>query len=179
MSKNSLYVGRASSGYSMEVVISNALLNSFTSAEIIGSSICIDAETRNRSQIDMLLITTHKIYCIEIKNINIALMGNLDEPIWKAKTNTKGFVEIKNPVKQNEAHIQALQSHFKVAGLRPPEIENVIVVSDKSNVKVVSNATNIYTLPQFIDKIREDLKGKPIYHPVRTKETFKVITKGV
>lgn len=90
----------------------------------------------NTTQIDHIVISKKGIYCIETKNLNGVLKGNVDEKNW-IHINRKGNKNtIYNPIFQNQSHINHLAKVLKVD---PSSIEGFVTnVGDaklKGNIK--------------------------------------------
>lgn len=79
------------------------------------------------TEIDLLVVTPKKIYCLEAKSFRSSLEGAMHMEMWNGKSN-RYLTKIYNPYFQNVAHIRALKKAFYNEGILLPTIENFIVV---------------------------------------------------
>lgn len=102
---------------------------------------------------DLLIITPFKIYCVECKNYNGYIAGDLFDIQWRfASTGRKGKVQ--NPYLLNKRRIRLIRGIFYKNGFKPPRIENIIVVPDNCNIHV--EYKNVLTLTDFMNIVRLD-----------------------
>ena len=105
------------------------------------------------TDIDLLIITQHKVYCVESKGFTSYLIGSINDKYWTGKSG-KYETEIFNPVIQNFEHVRSLNSNFRLINCEPLNAEPVICVKDKCHVK--SDYDNIYTITGLCLKIEQD-----------------------
>lgn len=105
------------------------------------------------TDIDLLVITPYRVYCVEIKGFKSELVGSINDKYWIGKSG-KYETEIFSPVIQNFEHVRSLNSNFRLINCEPLEIEPVICVCNKCYVK--SDYKNIYTLTGLCLKIEHD-----------------------
>lgn len=124
------------------------------------------------SQIDNLLISSHGIFVIEMKNYKGFINGAENQPRWLQTLPGSNFVprEFFNPIWQNNGHIRALRNFL---GNEFPNLcfHNVVVFSDECKAPQISGVVNLGKLKGFLkDKMKDT--------PVLTTEQVAVI-KGV
>lgn len=76
------------------------------------NDILLQIDNDKTAQIDHIVVSTYGIFVIETKNWNGFITGGRDSYFW-FKRNLGNNIEImKNPIKQNEWHIEALKQIF-------------------------------------------------------------------
>lgn len=105
------------------------------------------------TDIDLLIITQHKVYCIECKGFKTSLTGSMNDRYWIGKTG-KFETEIFSPVMQNFEHVRSLNSNLRLINCEPLDIEPIICVQDRCHVK--SDYDSIYSLMGLCLKIEQD-----------------------
>lgn len=85
-------------------------------------------------EIDILLITTNGIYCIESKFVSTSIVGDMKDRMWFVY-NAYGTNRVYNPYIQNTEHLRCLKQYLRKGGYYTNEIHNVIVVPDKADLE--------------------------------------------
>lgn len=76
------------------------------------NDILLQIDNDKTAQIDHIVVSTYGIFVIETKNWNGFITGNRDWYYWLKKNSGNKITMMKNPIKQNERHIQALKQIF-------------------------------------------------------------------
>lgn len=110
---------------------------------------CFEDEKGYSTEIDHILITRGGIFIIETKTNKGTIYGNKDDEYWVSRK--KEYQEdksIKNPIIQNNGHINHLKRMFKNY---PPKMISVIIfpLADISNI----NSNVVFNLNDAIDYI--------------------------
>ena len=103
-------------------------------------------ELNRGTEIDIVVVTHSKIYCVECKNYNGYIAGNKFDEYWTfASSGKRGRTQ--NPYLLNRKHIRLLRGCFYNKGLKPLTVENVIVVPDRCKIHVENcNVMNVSSL---------------------------------
>ena len=110
---------------------------------------CFEDEKGYSTEIDHILITRGGIFIIETKTNKGIIYGNKDDEYWiSIKKEYQEDKSIKNPIIQNNGHINHLKRMFKNY---PPKMISVIIfpLADISNI----NSTVVYNLNDAINYI--------------------------
>lgn len=102
------------------------------------------------TQIDHLVVSPYGVFVIEVKNMQGIISGHENSEFWTQNIFGHKY-EMRNPVKQNVAHMIALKSVFK--GLLKAPIVPIVAFSHEASLNVtVDNSAIIYIgqLSQFI-----------------------------
>lgn len=114
------------------------------------------------TECDLLVISPSKIYCIECKNYNGFISGNKFDETWNFVSSGK-LGHVQNPYLLNNKHIRLIRGTFYNKGLRPLEIENIIVVPDKCNIHVED--CNVVNLSELMKRLSYEFRnGKHLYN---------------
>lgn len=119
-------------------------------------------DLRRGTEVDIVVITPYKIYCIECKNYKGYIAGNKFDYYWTfASSGKRGRTQ--NPYLLNRKHIRLLRGCFYNKGLTPLLIENIIVVPDACKIHVEGcNVVNLSSLISLLDLDRRT--STPIYN---------------
>ena len=110
---------------------------------------CFEDEKGYSTEIDHILITRGGIFIIETKTNKGIIYGNKDDEYWiSRKKEYQEDKSIKNPIIQNNGHINHLKRMFKNY---PPKMISVIIfpLADISNI----NSNVVFNLNDAIDYI--------------------------
>jgi hypothetical protein len=87
---------------------------------------------REGAQIDHLVVSPHGLFVIETKNWGGHLEGGDRDPTWtQTKDNVKHPIHLKNPILQNQRHVDVLVQRLRAAGIDWPDVISVLVFSSK------------------------------------------------
>ena len=103
------------------------------------------------SEIDVVMITSHNIYVIEVKNYCGVIWGKEEDEYWVSQKR-KGTYTFYNPIKQNDTHIVALKQFVDMP------MTNIVIFTDISKLNIKSNSIVIQT--KDIKQKIEDLEKK-------------------
>ncbi len=119
------------------------------------NSFCFCDSRGYSSEIDHIVITRGGIFVIETKNWSGIIKGNPNEETWmQIKPNRDQQKKVKNPILQNEKHIQHLMHRFQS---NPPKRISRVVFSGSVTLDVKNN--RLFTTEsanQFIRKRTEE-----------------------
>lgn len=105
------------------------------------------------TEIDRLIVTPWKIYCVEQKSYSSYLKGNLMDEYWSGYTGRTSTV-LYNPIMQNFEHIRSLKNAiYKVGKLYIP-IENNVVIPD--SCQSLSESPMVSNISNFVNKVHLD-----------------------
>lgn len=114
---------------------------------------CFEDEYGFSSQIDHILITLGGVFIIETKNIVGTIYGDKDNEQWECiKYQNENIYEkiIKNPLIQNQGHINHLREMFASI---PPKMTSMVIFINTDISNIDSNL--VYNLPDAIRYIEE------------------------
>lgn len=139
------------------------------------------------TQIDHIVVSNYGVFVIETKNYKGWITGNEYDDYWK-QTIYKRKEKLRNPIKQNYGHIQALKEHLS----EYPDINfiSIVAFTTKADLKVNTKAHVIYTikLPKVIrsyevesisDSISDLIYSKLMSLNVDSKENRKEHVKAI
>lgn len=102
------------------------------------------------TQIDHIIISKYGIFVIETKNYNGLIFGKERDINWTSILNKKKY-GFKNPLHQNFGHITQIS---KITGLSLDKFISIIVFSDKTNIKNLSELSQVVQVSNLIKKIK-------------------------
>lgn len=115
------------------------------------NSFCFCDSRGYSSEIDHIVITRGGIFIIETKNWSGILKGHPSDETWlQIKLNVDQQKEVKNPILQNEKHIQHLKHRFQT---NPPKRTSRIVFSGSVTLEVDDN--RLFTVQSAQDFIQQ------------------------
>lgn len=115
-------------------------------------NIYVPKKRGGHTEIDLLFIHETGLYVVESKNYSAWIYGNGDHKNWTQVFPNGKKYPFYNPIRQNEAHIRALQ--FILKEVSPDVYENIVVFSERCKLKsVVFMQERTYVIK------RPDLKG--------------------
>lgn len=147
------------SGFTFENEVRKALLSDGT----VLKNIFVESERLERyTEVDVILVTNYKIYCIECKAFRTLLEGKMGDTLWVGKTG-KYFTRIFNPYLQNTEHVRCVKRHLRYNGYHMDTIDNYVVV--RNGCKIDTDFRNTVTLGELVSIIRREnilnkFKGK-------------------
>jgi len=104
------------------------------------------------TQIDHLVVSPYGVFVIEVKNMQGIISGHENSESWTQNIYGHKY-EMRNPVKQNMAHIIALKSVFK--GLMKMPIVSIVAFGHEARLNVnVDNSAIVY-IGQLTQTIRQ------------------------
>jgi hypothetical protein len=119
------------------------------------------------SQIDHVIVSNYGIFVIETKNYKGWIIGNEYDDYWK-QVIYKRREKLRNPIKQNFGHIQALREHL--SEFLDINYISIVAFTTNCDLKVTSKTEVIYTvkLKRTIEKYTNvtisDLEVEHIYN---------------
>lgn len=114
---------------------------------------CFEDRKGYSTEIDHILITQGGVFIIETKTNRGTIYGGVDDEKWLCvKKDYQDDKELRNPVIQNQRHINNLR---RVFNRKPPKMFSVIIFSladtDISNIQI----ENVFDVPSAIAYIRQ------------------------
>lgn len=141
-------------GEEFELLIASKLKSAFKEPINLSLSLRVFSYVLNKpTEIDILLITSFGVYCIEAKSLRTLLQGSVSDKMWIGKSG-KYTSRMFNPILQNTTHIRALKYAFRQMGMAPPDIKGVVCVPN--GCLVDSDGANIYTIGSLFSKLEHD-----------------------
>ena len=116
---------------------------------------CFEDEEGYSSEIDHILITRGGIFVIETKTNKGIIVGSIDDEYWKCiKKNYQEDKSFKNPIIQNQKHINHLKKMF---GKNSPKMMSVIIfpIANVSRIEE-NNAYNLNDAMVFIKDLTNE-----------------------
>lgn len=113
------------------------VLKSIGKEFIVLRNINLPRTNKDPVQIDFLCISNKGIFVIEVKNWLGEITGNYDDEIWHSQINY-AFNDQKNPVRQNEWHIDVLKKIIK----QNMTYYSIIVFTDRADISWIDKKQN-------------------------------------
>lgn len=114
------------------------------------------------TEIDLVMINEKRIMVIESKNYSGWIYGSADEQYWTQSLNKNTKNKFFNPIKQNEAHINALA---KLLDMPLYNFSSYIIFSDDCTLKKVPESTPDYFIiyySQFTQTATTELQAADV-----------------
>lgn len=110
-----------------------------------------------KTELDVVLLTTHGIYVFEVKNYSGYIYGSEKDEKWTQVLNRFVKHRFYNPLRQNYAHTKALENYL---GISHEEIIPVVSFSNRSTLSKinVNDKTHVLQVDKTIKLIKENLK---------------------
>ena len=110
-----------------------------------------------KTELDVVLLTTHGIYVFEVKNYSGYIYGSEKDEKWTQVLNRFLKHRFYNPLRQNYAHTKALENYL---GISHEEIIPVVSFSNRSTLSKinVNDKTHVLQVDKTIKLIKENLK---------------------
>ena len=141
-------------GEKFEMLIASNLFKAFKEPINLSLSLRVFSMYLGKpTEIDIVLLTSFGVYCIEAKSVRTLLEGSVSDKMWtghSGKYPSKMF----NPVLQNNTHIRALKYALRQLGMEPPDITGIICVPNGCLVE--SDSSHIYTIGSMFSKLEHD-----------------------
>lgn len=152
------------------------LLSTIPNSKVYRNLYIIRSSGRS-TEIDLVFLTSHRIYVIESKNYNGMIFGNTGETNWTVRYRNGKTFSFYSPEVQNNGHIKALKDAL---GISDSLICSLIVFgegSDITNVKGVQNCVLVSNLLQFIYNYENSCYGEiPIQYRMGIQQTLSSLT---
>ncbi|MCY6485049.1 nuclease-related domain-containing protein [Clostridium aestuarii] len=133
------------------------------------NDVLLKKRTGYTTQIDHVVISRYGIFVIETKNYKGWVYGNKNDEKWIQSFRTSQY-KFYSPIKQNEAHIDALKYLLK----RRINFRSIIVFSDEAVLKnKIYNVVNNKELLKTIKKY-----NKPVLSRKEVRHMYKTIKKS-
>lgn len=146
-------------GERFEEFIVDSIHSELDTEHYICQNVRLYSNTLKRStQIDILVVTPIRIYCIEAKRFRTCLRGSVNDVMWTGNSGTY-YTKIFNPVLQNTEHIRCLKREMRRLGCVTPKIENIVCVPNGCEVN--TDVSNVITLGTLISVMENDLIRNP------------------
>ncbi len=109
---------------------------------------------KTSTEIDILIVSSHGILCIENKHVSGRITGQYRDKYWQ-QNKTYEKKRLYNPLLQNEGHIKCLNYHLMKNGLKTVPISSYVVFSnEKADVKIKhDNVGTIQQAKRYIKKV--------------------------
>ena len=90
-------------------------------------NLVIQRENGDTSEIDMAFMTKRGLFCVECKTRKGSVTGAFPESEWTVRTRGRTY-QLRDPVRQNACHIQALRSCLGKNGMRDVPIKSLVYI---------------------------------------------------
>lgn len=104
------------------------------------------------TQIDHVVISPYGVFVIEVKNMIGNISGHEKSENWTQNIYGNRY-EIRNPIKQNQAHIFALKEVFN--GLKKMPYFSIIAFGSEADLYVGIETADVVRINKIVAKIRE------------------------
>lgn len=126
------------------------------------------------TQIDHVVISRYGVFIIETKNYTGWIFGNDTSEYW-TQTIYENKYQLRNPLKQNYAHLKTLQSIF---GIEERFYFPIVAFHDRATLKCETNGNVMYfselkdfilskTIPKLTDELVNRLSAILMYYSVK------------
>lgn len=150
--KHRFYPKTERAGLYGEFVVDFYLKDLLKEDEYLLTNIIIPKNRYKKTEIDAVIVSNKGVFCIEIKNWVGRIKGSDQDEYWTQKyddhrrKNRKVF----NPVKQNQAHIRALNRILN----NQIDIHNIVIFL-RGNNKLRIRSDYVYSLRKFMKTYRK------------------------
>ena len=118
--------------------------------ESVFTNIYLDNKNTETTEIDVLSISSKGIYVFEMKNYTGFIYGSENDQHWTQVFNKRTKHQFYNPLKQNYAHIKAIQNYL---GIETDVVIPIVVFSNRSKLSKININPN-----QHVFQYRDALK---------------------
>ena len=115
----------------------------------------------SQTEIDIVIVTSSKIFILEAKSFRSSLEGSLNDSMWIGYSG-KYSQKIYNPCYQHKLHLRSLRRAFRQHEYSPVEILDFVVVPNTCNI--ITDASNVLTLGTFLAILEDILQEKEKYN---------------
>lgn len=121
-------------GYYGEFYLYRILVKKFGKTAVL-TNLYLDSKNTDTTEIDVLAVTKKGVYVFEMKNYGGYIYGSQKDQYWTQAMNR--FVKHKfyNPLRQNYAHIKAVESYLEI---ETDKIIPMIVFSNRSKLSKIN-----------------------------------------
>lgn len=147
-------------GYYGEFLVFRELYKNILGNCKILMNLNIPTEKEKTTEVDLILIHETGLYIFEIKHYNGTIYGDDKQNIWTQYFRTTKNNTFKNPILQNEYHINALKNIIKEI-----PIKSVIVFTNpncKIKVKISNDNVNLCTLHNLNENLEYNFKNSKV-----------------
>lgn len=128
--------------------------------KLVLTNVYLEGKNTESTEIDILAITNKGIYVFEIKNYGGYIFGSESDKYWTQVLNKWSKYKFYNPLRQNYAHIKAVEKYLNI-GLE--DVIPIITFSNRSKLSKI-NVSEKHNIFQFKNTIRfvkqSERKGK-------------------
>jgi len=138
--------------------------------DYVFTNVYLDNKNTDHTEVDVIALSNHGIYVFEMKNYSGYIYGSEKDQYWTQVLNKYSKHKFYNPLRQNYAHIKAIEKYLE---LNENEIIPVVVFSNNSklskiNVKKENHIIQIKDLNRLINSnAKSDFIDIPV---IRRKE---------
>jgi hypothetical protein len=131
-----------------ELFVASRLRSNFHSGDYkVLNNMLLPTKTRLRTtQIDHVVVSIYGIFCIETKSYKGLISASKDRGIFKQVLSNRQYPIVPNPLRQNQAHIRAIENILG-KDLKVPVVSLIVFPSaDKVNVYGYENIGTIFEM---------------------------------
>ena len=123
-------------------------------ADNIFLNVYLENENTEHTEIDIMAVTEKAVYVFEIKNYGGWIYGDDNDKYWTQTFNKYSKHKFYNPLRQNYAHVKAVEKHLEISN---EKIIPIIAFSNRSKLKKIEARDNnyIFNFKSAIKKVRE------------------------
>ncbi|MDU7418415.1 MAG: NERD domain-containing protein [Metamycoplasma hominis] len=140
------------------------------------NDILLQIDNDKTAQIDHIVVSTYGIFVIETKNWNGFITGGRDSYFWSKRNSGNNIEIMKNPIKQNERHIEALKQIFSKYNINiNKELFYSLIVFVQGQKPKIDDLNNCSVIPlnDLVKKIHS--YNKEILEESQIKELIELI----
>lgn len=139
-----------------EEIVSNQLKSLLKRDEYLLTNLLIPLSNGHKTEIDCVLISRKGIFCVETKNWMGHISGNNDDEYWYQEYDDVSLPtkRHKNPVKQNEAHCEALERILNTT----LTVDNAVIFADLEDESGIKSdfAFSVDSFIEFYNGLNDD-----------------------
>lgn len=115
------------------------------------TNIYLDGYNTETTEIDIIAISNKGIYIFEVKNYGGSIYGSNNNEYWTQVLNYRKKTPFYNPIKQNYAHIKAIEKCLNIENIK---LVPVVVFNDRCNLTNLTVSADTSTVLYEKDTIR-------------------------
>lgn len=143
-----------SAGFLQEEMV-RLSISSLPNIRIISNKRLYSFKLKKQTEIDMIVITPNRLYCLEVKSYNNIMKGDFNDRIWIAGTG-KIRDRLYNPVFQNAEHIRTLRNNLRRKNYPVLEFLNLVVVPN--TCEIISDCPSVIKIGELVYLLEKDTK---------------------
>lgn len=156
-------------GYYGEYLVFRDLFRHIYGAAKFLMNVEIPVNAEQTTELDLIMIHETGLYVFEIKHYVGTIYGNDNSDMWLQFLKTRKNNSFKNPIKQNEYHVKALQKMFPKI-----PIHSIIVFTQENCILKVNTKKHVYILDEMLERMYEIINKQKFFIEIdQIEEIFK------